>query len=78
LHTNSHELAPETYAAKAFLTIKQAADVSGLGSSTIRLYIRKRKLAARKVGRRVIIKKTDLEAFLESNSIPVIPNKFLT
>ena len=78
LKTNSHEAQPEAYAAKVFLTIKQAADISGLGPSTIRLYIRKRKLAALKVGSRVLIKRTDLEAFLESNSIPVMPNKFWT
>jgi len=78
LHANSHEPPPEAYAAKEFLTIKQAADLYGLGSSTIRLYIRKRQLAARKVGRRVLIKRTDLEVFLDSNLIGVMPNKFLT
>src|SRR5262245_45239222 len=76
LHANSHEPPPEGYAAQEFLTIKQAADLCGLGSSTIRLYIRKRQLAARKVGRRVLIKKIDLEAFLESNPIRAIPDKF--
>jgi excisionase family DNA binding protein len=52
---------------KAFLTVKQAAEHSGLGSSTIRLVIRKRQLGAQKVGRRVLIKRTDLERFLEAN-----------
>jgi len=78
LHTTSHEPPPETHAAKEFLTIKQAAGLYGLGSSTIRLYIRKRQLAARKVGRRVLIKRTDLEVFLDSNRIGVMPNKFST
>ena len=53
----------------SFLTIKQAAETSGLGASTIRLYIRKRKLRAQQVGRRVIIKRSDLENFLESQPI---------
>jgi excisionase family DNA binding protein len=57
---------------KAFLTVKQAAEHSGLGSSTIRLLIRKRQLAAQKVGRRVLIKRSDLEAFLESHQIRAI------
>ena len=54
---------------KSFLTIKQAADVSGLGVSTIRLYIRKRQLRAQQVGRRVLVKRSDLENFLETNPI---------
>jgi excisionase family DNA binding protein len=54
---------------KTFLTVKQAAETSGLGSSTIRLLIHKRKLRAQKVGRRVLIKRSDLERFLEANPI---------
>ena len=50
-------------AAKSFLTIKQAAETSGLGASTIRLAIRKRQFASAKVGRRVLVKRLDLELF---------------
>lgn len=57
---------------RAYLTIKEAADVSRLGSSTIRLYIRKRELKAYKVGRRVIIKRTDFVKFLESRPIVIL------
>src|SRR5688572_28053705 len=57
---------------KSFLTVKQAAGTSGLGASTIRLYIRKRKLKAQQVGRRVIINRTDLEKFLESMPIEAV------
>jgi len=35
---------------KSFLTVKQAAETSGLGASTIRLAIRRRQLRAQKVG----------------------------
>jgi excisionase family DNA binding protein len=59
---------------KAFLTVKQAAEHSGLGSSTIRLLIRRRQLAAQKVGRRVLLKRIDLESFLESRPIKVMPD----
>jgi excisionase family DNA binding protein len=59
-------------AEKSFLTVKQAAETSGLGSSTIRLLIRKRELSAQKVGRRVLIKRSDLENFLESHPIRAI------
>src|SRR5262244_1621055 len=57
---------------KSFLTIKQAAEISGLGVSTIRLLIRKRQLPAQRVGRRVLIKKRDLEIFLESEPIRLV------
>ena len=60
---------------KSFLTVKQAAENSGLGASTIRLAIRRRQLRAQKVGRRVLIKRSDLESFLEANPIAVIPDK---
>jgi excisionase family DNA binding protein len=57
--------------AMRFLTVKQAAETSGLGGSTIRLLIRRRQLRAQRVGRRVIIKRSDLEKFLEANPIEV-------
>ena len=78
LNNNSRELRFGASADKAYVTVKQAADISGLGSSTIRLYIRKRQLQAQKVGSRLLIKRTDLEAFLESNPIRAIQDKFLT
>ena len=54
---------------KPYLTIKEASEFSRLAPSTIRLYIRQRKLRALKEGRRVIIKSCDLEQFLESTPI---------
>ena len=53
----------------SFLTIKQAAETSGLGASTIRLLIRRRELRAQKVGRRILVKRNDLESLLESHPI---------
>lgn len=73
-NTNFRKEPAEAFAHKGFLTVKEAAGYSGLGSSTIRLYIRKRRLQTYKVGRRVLIKRTDLEAFLEANPIR-IPDK---
>jgi excisionase family DNA binding protein len=57
---------------KSFLTVKQAAETSGLGASTIRLLIRRRQLRAQRVGRRVLVKRSDLESFLEANPIRVL------
>ena len=59
---------------KSFLTVKQTAETSGLGVSTIRLAIRRRQLRAQKVGRRVLIERSDLESFLEANPIVAIPD----
>ncbi len=69
-----HGVENPTEIPKCYLTIKEAADVSRLGPSTIRLYIRKRELKAHQVGSRVIIKRTDLEGFLESHPIDILPD----
>ena len=57
-----------------YLTVKEAADISRLGPSTVRLLIRKRELKALQVGRRVIIKRTDLEKYLEAQPIEALPD----
>jgi len=54
---------------KQYLTIKEAADLARLAPPTIRLYIRKGGLRAHKVGRRVIIKREELIAFLEQRQV---------
>jgi excisionase family DNA binding protein len=72
LSNNDRGASQSTPTDKALLTVKQAAAHSGLGRSTIRLLIRKRQLGAQKVGRRVLIKKADLERFLEANPIRVL------
>ena len=69
LNLNSRGAMQASVADRSFLTVKQTAETSGLGSSTIRLLIRKRQLRAQKVGRRVLIKRSDLEKFLEANTI---------
>jgi len=74
LTENGHGSQKPTETPKCYLTIKEAADISRLGSSTIRLYIRKRELRACQVGSRVIIKRTDLEGFLEAHPIEISPD----
>lgn len=59
-------------AVRLYFTVKEAADFSRLGCSTIRLYIRKRELKAHQVGSRVIIKRTDLEKFLEAHRVEAL------
>ncbi len=74
LTENGHGSQKPTETPKCYLTIKEAADISRLGPSTIRLYIRKRELRACQVGSRVIIKRTDLEQFLEAHPIEILPD----
>lgn len=59
---------------RPYLTVKEAAEMARLAPSAIRLFIRKRELKALKVGRRVIIKRTDLERFLEAHPIEILPD----
>jgi excisionase family DNA binding protein len=71
LSNNDRGARQSTPTDKVFLTVKQAATHSGLGCSTVRLLIRRRQLNAQKVGRRVLIKRNDLQIFLESDPIRV-------
>lgn len=69
-HQNSKLMEPAT----PYLTVKEAAELSRLGSSTIRLAICRRQLKAYQVGRRVTIKRSDLEQFLEAHPIEIAPD----
>jgi len=59
-------------ASRPYLTVKEAAEMARLAEPTIRLFISKRELKANKVGSRVIIKRTDLEQFLEAHPIEIL------
>ena len=59
-------------ASRPYLTVKEAAEMARLAPSAIRLFIRKRELKAHKVGSRVIIKRIDLEGFLEAHPMEAI------
>jgi len=58
---------PGALTTRTNLTVKEAADIARLGISTIRLNISQGKLKAQKVGRRVLIKRSELERFLEAH-----------
>ncbi len=57
---------------KPYLSVREAAAFVGIAPSTIRLYIRKGHLQPRKVGRRVIIARAELERFLGTQSSNVV------
>jgi excisionase family DNA binding protein len=50
---------------KLRLSINEACALSGLGESTLRLHCKKGKLRHKRVGRRIIIRRVDLERFLD-------------
>jgi excisionase family DNA binding protein len=62
---------PQT-ATPPYLTVLEAADLTRLAVSTIRLYIRKGRLKAQKVGRRVILSRAEVEKFLGGKSSKVV------
>ena|SRR5688572_23939044 len=50
-----------------YMNVKEAAEAARISSSTIRLCIRKGQLSVNRVGRRVVISRTELERFLQAN-----------
>lgn len=73
--------APETFlpVPRRGLTIQQAADYSGYTVWGIRSLLWERRIPFLKAGRRFIIDRADLDAFIENNKIPVrIPEPRLT
>ena len=53
---------------RPYLDVREAAELTRLAVSTIRLYIRKGELKGQKLGRRIIISRGELERFLAGNS----------
>jgi excisionase family DNA binding protein len=53
---------------RPYLTISEAAKLTTLAASTIRLYIRRGKLKAEGVGRRRIIGRVELERFMAAET----------
>jgi len=51
-----------------YLTVKEAAELTRLAASTIRLYIRKGQLKVQKVGRRVILSRAEIEKFVNCSN----------
>ena len=62
-----------TESAKSYFKIPEAAKFSCLADSTIRFYMRTGQLKALKVGSRVIIKREDLDTFLETHRKEIQP-----
>jgi excisionase family DNA binding protein len=65
---------PTKETSKPYLSVKEAAEMASLAPSTVRLYIRKGKLKALKVGRRVVIEKAELERFLSLSPMGALEN----
>jgi len=70
---NGHHCKIVTEPAKSYFTVEEAAKFSCLAESTIRFYKRKGQLQSLKVGSRVIIKREDLDTFLETHRKEIQP-----
>lgn len=62
------KVTPEPPADRTILSVEEAAAISGLGVNTIRKLVKTGELPARRVGRRILIRRTDLDAFLTPNA----------
>jgi len=49
-----------------YLDVKEAAKLARLGVSTLRVYIRKGQLKPRRIGRKIIISRAELDRFLST------------
>ena len=66
---NQHLTQNNSLADREYLTVSEAATLTTLAPSTIRLYIRRGKLKAEVVGRRRIIRRAELERFIAADAI---------
>jgi excisionase family DNA binding protein len=57
------------------VSIKEAADRTGLRPVTIRLWAASRKLSCVKLGRRVLISDRELERLISENTVPRLPER---
>ena len=55
----------ESFVYEISFSIRQAADATGLSEATIRLEINKNNLPAKRYGSRILIRRVDLEAWIE-------------
>jgi len=60
---------------KAHLSIKETCELLGLSRTTLYRLIKNEKLKVLKIGTRIIIQKSDLEAMIKSHSRTYIPNQ---
>ena len=56
------------------LTVPEASAFLRLKTSTIRAWVLKRKVVHLKVGGRVFLRRSDLEALIAASVVPVMPN----
>jgi excisionase family DNA binding protein len=57
------------------LSIERAAEWMGLRPPTLRLWIAQRKIGSVKLGRRRLIKVTEIERVIERSTIPAAPER---
>ena len=56
------------------MTIAEAAERLGVSRFTVRSWLRQRRLAFHKLGRRIVLDQADVEALLKSSRVEARPN----
>ena len=76
VHLNQHNGAPfqaesgnNNNAPKAYLNVSEASNLIGICERTLRDLIARREIRTARIGRRVILRRVDLDAFLESQTV---------
>jgi excisionase family DNA binding protein len=64
MQTNSHKPVELPPADRLIITIAEAVAVSTLSDTTIRRAIKEKRLPVKRVGRRILIRRADLDQFL--------------
>ncbi len=57
------------------LSIEHAAELMGLRPPTLRLWIAQRKIGSVKLGRRRLIKATEIERIIDRSTVPALPER---
>lgn len=56
------------------LSVREGAELLGIAPPTMRLWISQGRIAHYRLGRRVVLKESDLLAFLEASRVPARPS----
>lgn len=61
--SNVHQLPQDPK--REYLSVREVAEITGLGLTTIRKAIYEGNLKARKIGKKVVVKRGDMESWIE-------------
>lgn len=65
----------DSHQARPMISIRRAATFLGVAEPTIRKWLRERRLPFHRCGRRIVLRREDLEAFLRANRVERAPDR---